>query len=247
MGEVFKSNSFGRPAYKHKELPVFMTDEFRFFRCVEFKDNFYGKTISELHKGNLRKSSGRYSALFEGQKISYWADSPRTARAEVKNHGVGKNIITFWAYDDVSSTFPTIIDEEKLIIIDGRKCGIQELIDKVDSGENLSEEERNIVKKIMEENPDCLVYDSRACLGGENYIFFEKGFRKLAIRNVKLYMGERSGKNTARIICADTSDYIPNLEAYGLYFKPIARTEMDYGYLLSEEYKTRKYNIEALL
>ena len=132
-GREFISQSYGRPTYKHKELPVYITDEFNFFRCVEFNDEFYGKTASALFNGNLRTCSGRYAKLFPNQKLSYWANSPTTARAEIKKHGAGKNILTFWAYDDRTSTFPILQNEEPLIIIDGRKTGVQELIDLFDS------------------------------------------------------------------------------------------------------------------
>ena len=82
---AFKSQDYGRPIYKHIKLPIYITDEFRFFRCVEFNPDFYGKTASTLFNGNLRICSGRYSKLFPNQKLSYWADSPETARAEIKN------------------------------------------------------------------------------------------------------------------------------------------------------------------
>ncbi len=63
MEGLYSNQDFGRCIYKHITLPVYMTDEFRFFRCVRFEDGFYGKTISELHNGNLRvnKSDNRYS------------------------------------------------------------------------------------------------------------------------------------------------------------------------------------------
>ena len=35
-GRAFISQDYGRPIYKHKNLPVYITDEFDFFRCVEF-------------------------------------------------------------------------------------------------------------------------------------------------------------------------------------------------------------------
>lgn len=174
MGELFKSNDYLRTIYKHQSLPVYITDEFNFYRCVEFSDNFYGKTAYELHAGNLRKCTGRYSKLFPNQRISYWADSPNTSRAEIKKHGASNNIITFWAYDDATSTIPITDNDELLIIIDGRKCGVQKLIDKIDDGNALTISEENMMKRILEQNPDCLVYDSRAYKGGENYIFLEK-------------------------------------------------------------------------
>lgn len=45
---AFISQSYGRPIYKHEQLSVYITDEFNFFRCVEFKADFYGKTASTL-------------------------------------------------------------------------------------------------------------------------------------------------------------------------------------------------------
>lgn len=86
---AFISQSYGRPIYKHEQLSVYITDEFNFFRCVEFKADFYGKTASTLFNGNLRicSETNRYAKLFPNQKLSYWADSPDTARAEIKSMG----------------------------------------------------------------------------------------------------------------------------------------------------------------
>lgn len=236
----FISQSYDRPTYKHKELPIYITDEFDFFRCVEFNDDFYGKTASALFNGNLRTCSGRYAKLFPNQKLSYWADSPVTARAEIKKHGAGNNILTFTAYDDRTSTFPILQNEEPLIIIDGRKKGIQKLIDKADKEMELSDEEQSYIKALMAQDPDCLVYDSHAKRGGENFIFFEKGFKKLALRKLQLRFGKNNGGNVNRIVCADTCDYLPFIESYGMYFQPKTRVKMDKSYLLSDEYLQRK-------
>lgn len=239
-GCEFISQSYGRPTYKHKELPVYITDEFNFFRCVEFNDEFYGKTASTLFNGNLRTCSGRYAKLFPNQKLSYWANSPTTARAEIKKHGAGKNILTFWAYDDRTSTFPILQNEEPLIIIDGRKTGVQELIDKADKEKELSNAEQSYINDLMAQEPDCLAYDSHAKSGGENFIFFEKGFKKLALRQLQLRLGENNGGNVNRIVCADTCDYLPFIESYGMYFQPKTRVKMDKSYLLSDEYLQHK-------
>lgn len=67
MSEFFKSQDYGRDIYKHRFLPVYITDEFDFYRCVEFQEAFYGKTVSELHHGNLRLCSDRYTKLFSGK------------------------------------------------------------------------------------------------------------------------------------------------------------------------------------
>ena len=238
--KTFKSQDYGRPIYKHINLPVYITDEFDFYRCVEFNSSFYGKTASTLFNGNLRIYSGRYSKLFPNQKLSYWADSPATARAEIKKHGAGNNILTFWAYDDATSTFPTLPDQEPLIIIDGRKCGVQELIDKADRGISLSKDEQRYMEELLIQEPDCIVYDSHARQSGENYIFFEKGFRKLALREVRLRFGKGSGGSHNQIVCANSSDYIPLIEHYGEYFEPKARTKMDKAYFKTDEYLTRK-------
>ena len=236
----FISQSYDRPTYKHAELPIYITDEFDFFRCVEFNDDFYGKTASALFNENLRTCSGRYAKLFPNQKLSYWADSPVTARAEIKKHGAGNNILTFTAYDDRTSTFPILQNEEPLIIIDGRKTGVQELIDKADKEKELSNAEQSYIKALMAQDPDCLVYDSHAKRGGENFIFFEKGFKKLALRKLQLRFGKNNGGNVNRIVCADTCDYLPFIESYGMYFQPKTRVKMDKSYLLSDEYLQRK-------
>lgn len=237
---TFISQNYGRPIYKHKELPVYQTDEFDFYRCVEFKDEFYGKTTSCLFHGNLRKCTGRYAKLFPNQKLSYWSDSPATARAEIKKHGAGNNILTFWAYDDGASTFPIMQNQEPLIIIDGRKCGVQNLLDKADNNTPLTKTEQEYLISLFAHEPDCMAFDSRAKNGGENFIFFEKGFRKLALRQLSLRFGKRDGGYHNRIVCADTSDYSPRIESYGQYFLPKAKVGMDQSYLKCDEYLSRK-------
>lgn len=243
-GRAFISQDYGRSIYKHKEFPVYITDEFDFFRCVEFKDDFYGKTAGCLFNGNLRECTGRYSKLFPNQRLSYWADSAATARAEIKKHGAGNNILTFWAYDDGTSTFPTLPDQSPLIIIDGRKSGVQELIDKVDNDRYLTDAEQKYMKSLLAVNPDCLAFDSHAKDGGENFIFFEKGFKKLALRELRLHFGRKDGGAHKFIVCANTCDYTPFIESYGEYFIPKAKIKMDESYLSSEEYLQRKAILE---
>lgn len=236
----FKAQNYGIPTYKHESLPVYQTKEFSFYRCVQFNEGLYYKTASELHNGNLRICSGRYSKLFPNQKLSYWADSPATARAEVKKHGATNNLLTFWAYDDTSSFIPTVLDREQLIIIDGRKAGIQSIIDKVDNELEVTDEEKNTINEIMSLEPDCLVFDSHAYKGGENFIFFEKGFGKLSLREIQLRLGDRKSPHSKSICCAGTSDYVPYLESYGEYFAPVLKVLMNEEYLQSEEYKLRE-------
>ena len=244
--KVFKSQNYNQPTYKHSKLPIYQTKEFDFFRCVQFENSFYNKTVIQLHSGNLRECTGRYAKLFPNQKLSYWANSPKTARAEVKKHGANNNLITFWAYDDSSSFMPTIEDLEMLIVIDGRKCGLQTLLDKVDNGEIITKEDEDLLNEIMSYAPDALAYDSHACKDGENFIFFEKGFKKLSIRETRLRLGSEKGKNTTRIFCAGTRDYTPYLESYGEFFLPLAKTCMDDKYLKSNEYLSRKKAKEKL-
>lgn len=226
--------------YTNKKMPVYVTDEFDFFRCVEFKKEFYGKTASYLFNGNLRECTGRYSKLFPNQKLSYWADSAATAMAEIKKHGAGNNILTFWAYDDGTSTFPTLIEQEPLVAIDGRKCGVQELIDKVDKNIQLTEAEIKYLTSILSVNPDCLVFDSHAKEGGENFIFFEKGFRKLSLRQLRLRFGRKDGGSHNRIVCADSCDYTPYIKSYGECFMPKAKIVMNQKYLQSDEFLSRQ-------
>ena len=65
MVEAFQAQGyFGRTQYL-PEIPVACSREFDFYRCVEFSHSMYGKTVSELHAGNLRlPSGGRYSSVF---------------------------------------------------------------------------------------------------------------------------------------------------------------------------------------
>lgn len=245
--KVFKAQSYNQPTYKHKKLPIFLTKEFDFFRCVEFKEEFYNVLATDLFKGNLRDSSGRYSVLFPDQKISYWAESVMTARAEVKKHGAGCDLLTFWAYDDASSFEPCMGSYEMLYILDGRRSGVQSLIDKVDEGKLLSEDEKELMRSILKEPIDCIAYESKARPGGENFIFLERGFKKLALRQIRLRFGRKNGGSHNRICCATSSDYTPFPKAYGEYFVPKCRVVRDEKYQFSEECIEREKNIEKVL
>lgn len=243
MGTVFPNESYGQEILKHRELPILVCGEFDFFRCIAFDESFYKKTVSELHSGNLRQRNrdNRYSSLFPYQKVSYWADSPATARAELKYHNKTNNLITFWAYDDATSTFPTIEDREPLYIIDGRQFGFDKILWKDENCIELSRQEKELINKIVDEQPDCLAYNSKRHFGGVNFLFFEKGFTKLSIRNVRLRFGDRSAKNTAIITCADGCDYTPYIEGYGDYFDYVAKVGNNPSYINTEEYKKRNF------
>ena len=71
-------------------------------------------------------------------------------------------------------------------------------------------------------------------------MFFEKGFRKLSVRQVRLRLGDNRYPLSARIDCATGCDYAPYLEGYGEYFAPKARVEFDERYLHSREYLMRR-------
>ncbi len=249
MSLLFPNHSFLSPVFKHNELPLYVTDEFVFFRCVKFQNSLYGQTVSHLHNGNLRtnKNDGRHSKLFPKEKISYWADSITTARAETKKHNKGNNLLTFWAYDDATSTFPTIRDTERLFIIDGISLGFSDILDKIENGKSLSLYDNELIERISNEKPDCLAYASHVKEGAVNFLFFEKGFYKLSLREVQLRLGDNLAQNTNRIICAGTSDYSPYPENYGMRFEPIARVHMDEIYLQSEEYRIRMSTYENSL
>ncbi|MBX4262460.1 hypothetical protein KTC96_09975 [Clostridium estertheticum] len=209
MSTLFRNHSYFSQILKHKDLPIYKTCEFDFFRCVNVEEWVYGRTISELHAGNLKMNdnNGRYSKLFPNEKISYWADSKSTALSEIKKHNGNKNYLTFWAYDDASSTFPILDNEEKLVIIDGIELNFQKILLKIENDEELTIEETELVELIKKEKTDCLAYKSVANKNGVNFLFFKKGFKKLSLRETKLYFGERKSKSTITISCAINCDY----------------------------------------
>ncbi len=249
MSTLFRNHSYFSQILKHKDLPIYKTDEFDFFRCVNVDNWVYGKTISELHAGNLRvnNNNGRYSKLFPDEKISYWADSKSTALSEIKKHNGNKNYLTFWAYDDASSTFPILDNEESLVIIDGINLNFHKILLKIENNKELTIEETDLVELIKKERPDCLAYKSVANKNGVNFLFFEKGFKKLSLRETRLYFGERKSKNTITIPCTISCDYSPIIKNYGKYFEPIVRKRMNSEYEYTEEYKTHLINYENSL
>lgn len=111
-------------------------------------------------------------------------------KAEVKYHNTGNNFLTFWVYDDATSTFPTIAEREPLIIIDGRNVGFNLILQKNDSGQVLTNSEQKILTMIASQHPDCLAYESLRRKGGLNFLFFNKGFHKLSVREVRLSLGD---------------------------------------------------------
>lgn len=251
MSELFKNHSDLSLILRHKKLPIYKTREFDFFRYVNVGDGqwVYGKTISELHSGNLRENDneGRYSRLFPNEKISYWADSKVTALAEIKRHGAGKNHLMFWAYDDASSTFPILGNKEDLVIIDGIDLNFHEILLKIEDDKELTREEIELIELIKAEKPDCLAYQSVADPKSMNFLFFEKGFNKLALRKIKLYFGENRSKNSNKIPCAIGSDYSPIIENYGRYFEPIVKQSINNKYKETDEYKRYCMNYKKSL
>ena len=240
MSIYFSNHYLSMPIYKHQSLPIVETGEIDFYRCVPFQDSFYGKTVSELHAGNLRMSQGRYSKLFPGEKVSYWASDSSTARKEVKKHGANSNLLTFFAYDDATASFPTLSKERNMLrIIDGIHFGFLEILLKIENGKEITKGEKTLVQQIKQEDPDCLAYESEVDCTKTNYLFFEKGFKKLAIRELRLRLGDEQKISKNTICCAGTSDYTAWLENYGEYFLPKARIGKDNNYTNSEEYNKR--------
>ena len=193
----------------------------------------------------MSRDTNRYSNFFIGQKLSYWSDSPDTVNAEMNKWKQKKDHIIFWAYDDASSTFPTVYPRQKLRIIDGRELGLHSILSKLENHESLRKSEIELIDKIAVHEPDCLAYKSVVHSQGVNYLFFEHGFRKLALREVRLKLGERKG-NKNKIVCAGTCDYAPYLERYGDTFLPIARIGHDPDYVKSDEYKLRQQVYQKL-
>lgn len=64
------------------------------------------------------------------------------------------------------------------------------------------------------------------------------------MRQLRLRFGKRDGGNYNLIVCADTCDYAPYIEAYGQYFMPKAKVAMEQTYLQSNEYILRKQMLE---
>ena len=241
MPLYMKNHTCHMSILKHDSLPMIKTGEFDFFRCIQFEEHLYGKTVSELHAGNLRLSrkDNRYSNLFPGQKLSYWADSPATAKAEAIKWGSNKNLLIFWAYDDGSSFIPTVYPAQELQIIDGTQIEFNKILKKLENNEKLSKDDYELIDAIAYQEPDCLAYESEARNGGINYLFFEHGFRKLSLREIRLTLGELKWKNRAKIVCATSSDYTPCLSAYGEMFIPLTKIKKDPNYLNSDEYALR--------
>lgn len=240
----FESQAYGGYAHRYEGLHLIDADEFIFYRFVNFNEGMYGKTVSELHAGNLRTpgSDSRYAKLFPNHRLSYWSGSYQTALEETLKHGGTQDRLFFKAYDDGSSTFPTgpykplkIIDGRDKSINDGRDMGIGEIIREFEKTQELSDADALLMQEIMTEQPDAIVYNS-VIDGGENFIFFESGFDKLSLREVDLCLGDQK---RADVVCAFGSDYSPSCEAYGYSFERVARTKMHEDYLKTVEYKRR--------
>lgn len=257
MYNNYANHSMCGLSLKHNSLPILAQTEFDFCRYVTFTDDMYGKTVSELHRGNLRtvNDTNRYADLFGGNKVSYWAATRQIASREWRKHNPNKtNHLVFYAYDDMSSTFPTIRCEEPLIIIDGIKLGFEKILEKYDRKEPLTEQDKLLIEEIKSVNPDCLAYKPHTSKENPpewlpvtyepNFMFFEKGFKKLSLKKVELRLNHHRNRND--IFCITDSDYNPDEEAYGKCFLPAARVGIDMDYLKSEEYLSRKDTCEQI-
>lgn len=228
----------------HCTLPFFDADGLWFYRCVAFDDCMYGRTVSKLHADNLRVPgplANRHSRLFCGHKVSYWADTKVGAIGEVRkwNGNAVRNRLIFMAYDDLSSTFPMMGVTSRLRIIDGRSSGFDRILEKDSKNKCLSQVEQQLVDDVLSESPDGLVYKSHTKRGHMNFLFFESGFNKLALRSVGLWL---DGRKRRLITCAHGSDYSPDLEHYGDMFMPVAKVKADVSYFSTAEYLARKQN-----
>ncbi len=225
----------------HKKYPILDIAEVTFFRCVPFSDKFYGKTISELHAGNLRlaNDSNRYAKLFSDMKLSYWSSNKDCARKEIKKHGASNNIITFEAYDDASAFIPTTNFDYGLYVINGTDLGFRDILNKTDDNIELTDVEKQLIQNILRENPDGIAYPAKTDKQCMNIIFFESGFRKLSLRNVWVRLGD-VGNNSQWVPCSFSCDYNAEPKNYGYYFEPILCKGFDEKYLSSDEYLYRK-------
>ena len=230
MGELFPNQNYGRVIYKHINLPLYQTDEFNFFRCISFNKSFYGKTVSVLHAGNLREGTAenRYALLFGNRKLSYWADSLQTARAEIKYHNPGNNLISFWAYDDATSTFPMLDNNEKLIIVDSREIGFSDItwntrVAEIGYWVKKSERGQGVISAVLPEI--------------EKFGFEELGFRKLVITS--------DVENKASRAVAEKFNYVQEgiLRAEGVWPNGSVRDKIRYSKLKINSCCTRKWFI----
>lgn len=237
---LFDSQAYNQIIYKHRKFPIYITKEFDFFRCVPFDENMYGVPAYNLFINNLRKSDGRYSKLFGDSKVSYWCNSPDVARAEVRKHKDAKDTLMFWAYDDFSSFVPCREDSDFLHILDARSTDIANLIEKIDKNEQVSEKERNFFKELMKEEIDAIAYQSKAVDKGENFIFNERGFAKLALKWIRLRFSKLNGGSSNRIWIVCNGDYNPYVEAYAEFFAPKCCIKKDKKFLETEEFKKIK-------
>ena len=105
--------------------------------------------------------------------------------------------------------------------------------------EQLTVKDWELIDQIADEEPDCLVYESEARKGSLNFLFFEHGFRKLSLREVRLRLGDEKGKNHNKIVCAKADSYTPYIGNYGDMFLPIAKIKRDDKYVDSDEYRLR--------
>lgn len=248
---LFDSQAYGQFNYKHKKFPIYITKEFDFFRCVPFDESMYGVVAYNLFMNNLRKSDGRYSKLFGNSKVSYWCNSPVVARAEVRKHKSAKNTLMFWAYDDFSSFAPCRENSDYLHILDARTTDIADLIEKVDKGVDITKKEKDYFAELMKQDIDAIAYRSKVQEDGENFIFNEKGFKKLALKWVGLRFSKSCGGSNSGIWVVNNGDYNPFIKSYAEYFMPKCRIKVDEEFLKTAEYqsleKTHDENLQIRL
>src|SRR5699024_1683627 len=137
-----------------------------------------------------------------------------------------------------TSTFPTLNTDYDLTIIDGIELNFHQILYKIENDKLLNASERKLIKQIELEESDCLAYKSVACTteNRTNFLFFENGFKKLAVKEVRIHMGNRSKNDDVRIHCTVLSDYSPLINNYGCYFDNELSIMYNPKYAESEEY-----------
>ena len=92
----FESQAYGGYAHRYEGLHLIDADEFIFYRFVNFNEGMYGKTVSELHAGNLRTpgSDSRYAKLFPNHRLSNIGARPQCRQPKVNLRLVTRRMIS---------------------------------------------------------------------------------------------------------------------------------------------------------
>lgn len=242
---MIKNTNDYRIVRRHNQLPIYMIGDGTFFKCREFSHSSYGKTISMLHAENLKNMDNEnpLTQLFPGEKLSYWSSKKKCAREKNKAQASSNSVITFEAYDDASAFCPTTDYDYGLYVVDGNDPMIYKILDKTNKKIGLNEDEKELMKTILDTKPDGIAYSSELNMNTD-FIFFERGFDKLSLKTVHIRIDRNNAKE---IYCAISSDYNADCKSYGYYFEPVLRKKYDASYEQSEEYLRRKSTFDSNL